>query len=226
MLIHAGYGARPLVPALSLLADAVPGARLILAHGARGDARAVRTALAAHPGVWFDTSLAALADLVDLPPERLVFGSDRPYGDYATGTAAGRVRGARRRVERGPAARGACPATSRRSWGPKMRRTDALRLVAALGAIEMALVRRDEVAGPLLAQAARAAAGTPVDTWLAEAARLVRAPEFFGDAPPAQAARRKVVQALCRASAQAVQAELLEGPHEPARRHARSRRRS
>ena len=90
-----------------------------------------------------------------------------------------------------------------------MRHTDALRLVAALGAIEMALVRRDEVAGPLLAQAARAAAGTPVDAWLAEAARLTRAPEFFGSAP-AQAARRKVVQALCRASAQAVQAALLE----------------
>ena len=85
VLVHAGYGARPLVPALSLLADAVPGARLILAHGARGDARAVRTALAAHSGVWFDTSLAALADLVELAPERLVFGSDRPYGDYATG---------------------------------------------------------------------------------------------------------------------------------------------
>jgi predicted TIM-barrel fold metal-dependent hydrolase len=28
--------------------------------------------------------LAALPDLVGLPPERLLFGSDRPYGDYAT----------------------------------------------------------------------------------------------------------------------------------------------
>jgi hypothetical protein len=89
-----------------------------------------------------------------------------------------------------------------------MRRTDALRLVAALGAIEMALVRRDEVAGPLLAQAARAAAGTPVDAWVAEAARLVRAPGCFGDAPH-ETARREAAQALCRASAQAVQAELL-----------------
>ena len=90
-----------------------------------------------------------------------------------------------------------------------MRRTDALRLVAALGAIEMALVRRDEVAGPLLAQAARAAAGTPVADWVAEAARLVRAPEFFTDDPTC-AARRKVAQALCRASAQAAQAAVLE----------------
>jgi hypothetical protein len=31
-----------------------------------------------------DTSLAALADLVALPPERICFGSDRPYGDHAT----------------------------------------------------------------------------------------------------------------------------------------------
>jgi predicted TIM-barrel fold metal-dependent hydrolase len=85
VLIHAGFGARALAAPLARLADAVPGARLILAHGARGDARAVRETLAEHPGVWFDTSLAALVDLVDLPPERLLFGSDRPYGDYATG---------------------------------------------------------------------------------------------------------------------------------------------
>jgi len=91
-----------------------------------------------------------------------------------------------------------------------MRRTDALRLVAALGAIEMALVRRDDVAGPLLAQAARAAAATPVDAWVAEAARLVRAPGCFGDAPH-EMARRSAVQALCRASAQGAQAALLTG---------------
>jgi predicted TIM-barrel fold metal-dependent hydrolase len=85
VVIHAGFGARPLAHALSEVAARVPTARLVLAHGARGDARAVRDALSGHPGVWFDTSLAALPDLVDLPPERLVFGSDRPYGDYATG---------------------------------------------------------------------------------------------------------------------------------------------
>lgn len=84
VVIHAGFGARPLADGLARLVAAVPAARLVLAHGARGDARAVRAALAAHPGVWFDTSLAALPDLVELPPERLVFGSDRPYGDYAT----------------------------------------------------------------------------------------------------------------------------------------------
>lgn len=84
VLIHAGYGARPLADAVASVLDAVPDARLVLAHGARGDARAVRARVADHPGVWFDTSLAALPDLVGLPPASLLFGSDRPYGDYAT----------------------------------------------------------------------------------------------------------------------------------------------
>jgi predicted TIM-barrel fold metal-dependent hydrolase len=84
VLIHAGYGARPLADAVAAILDAVPDARLVLAHGARGDARAVHARVADHPGVWFDTSLAALPDLVGLPPGRLLFGSDRPYGDYAT----------------------------------------------------------------------------------------------------------------------------------------------
>lgn len=87
VLLHAGFGARSLAAALVNLLDRVPGARLILAHGARGDARAVAAALGDHPGVWFDTSLAALPDLVDLPPERLLFGADRPYGEYATALA-------------------------------------------------------------------------------------------------------------------------------------------
>lgn len=84
VLFHAGFGARRLAGPFRELVSAVPGARLILAHGARGDARAVRDALAAHPRVWFDTSLAALPDLAGLPPERLLWGSDRPYGEHGT----------------------------------------------------------------------------------------------------------------------------------------------
>jgi hypothetical protein len=42
------------------------------------------------------------------------------------------------------------------------------------------------------------------------AAAIVRAPGFYG-VDPAQAARRKVVQALCRAAAQAAQAAVLIG---------------
>ena len=89
-----------------------------------------------------------------------------------------------------------------------MRAPDAVRLVAALGAVEMAIVRRDPVTGPLLAQASRAADGLTVGPWLAAAAELVRAPDLWDDAPPARA-RRKAVQVLCRAAAQTAQAQVL-----------------
>lgn len=93
VLFHAGFGARALGPAFAALIEAVPDCRLILAHGGRGDHRALAAATAGHPGVLFDTSIAALPDLVSLPPERIAFGSDRPYGDHAqalhlVGTAA------------------------------------------------------------------------------------------------------------------------------------------
>ena len=95
--IHAGYGARELARPIGALLEAAPGARLILAHAGRGDARALAAALPGWPGVLLDTSLAALADLVELPPDRLCFGSDRPYGEHATAlrlvALAGRVAG-------------------------------------------------------------------------------------------------------------------------------------
>lgn len=82
--IHAGYGARELAGPIGALVAAVPGARIILAHAGRGDARALAARLRDWPGVMLDTSLAALSDLVSIGPDRLCFGSDRPYGDHAT----------------------------------------------------------------------------------------------------------------------------------------------
>jgi predicted TIM-barrel fold metal-dependent hydrolase len=82
--IHAGFGARPLAAGIAALVEAVPDARLMLAHGGRGDAREIAARLDGWPNVMLDTSLAALADVASLPPERLVFGSDRPYGDHGT----------------------------------------------------------------------------------------------------------------------------------------------
>ena len=82
--IHAGYGARALAGPIAALVAAVPDARIILAHAGRGDARALANRLHGWPNVMLDTSLAALSDLVVLPPERLCFGSDRPYGEHAT----------------------------------------------------------------------------------------------------------------------------------------------
>lgn len=84
VLLHAGFSARALAAPIAALLAAVPDCRLILAHGGRGDARALAALAREHEGVSFDTSLAALPDLVALPPERLVFGSDRPYGEHAT----------------------------------------------------------------------------------------------------------------------------------------------
>ncbi|MBI2683923.1 MAG: amidohydrolase family protein [Actinobacteria bacterium] len=81
VLVHAGFGARPLARPLASLVERVPGCRLILAHGGRGDAPALATVFAGHEGILFDTSLASLPDIVRLGPSRLVFGSDRPYGD-------------------------------------------------------------------------------------------------------------------------------------------------
>jgi hypothetical protein len=87
---------------------------------------------------------------------------------------------------------------------------EAVRLGAALAQCEMALVRRDPVAVPLLAQAARHADGLPPGPLVAEAARLVRAGP--PDATPEGAAARKVAQALCRAAVVAVDAALLGDP--------------
>lgn len=70
---------------------------------------------------------------------------------------------------------------------------DEVRLAAALAQCEMALVRHDPVAGPLLAQAARHAEGMPGDRAARAAAGLQRQ---AGE----DAAARKVVQALTRAA--------------------------
>lgn len=82
--IHAGYGARELAGPIASLVAAAPGARILLAHAGRGDARALAAQLEGWPDVMLDTSLAALSDLASLPPARLCFGSDRPYGEHAT----------------------------------------------------------------------------------------------------------------------------------------------
>lgn len=84
VVIHAGFGARPLARPLTTLADAAPDATLILAHAGRGDARALRAALGGRPHVHYDTSLATVSDLVQTDPAQLLFGSDRPYGEHAS----------------------------------------------------------------------------------------------------------------------------------------------
>lgn len=95
-----------------------------------------------------------------------------------------------------------------------MNRRDAVRLVAAVAQCEMALVRRDGAAGPLLAQAARAARDLPGGEYLEAAARLARDLDLSsGEAD--HAARRKAAQALCRAAGIEAQAAALAA-EEPA----------
>ena len=85
---------------------------------------------------------------------------------------------------------------------------DLVRLTASLAQCEMALVRRDPVAGPLLAQAARHARGLPSEPAATAAAALARACDPAGDSDGAAAAR-KVVQALVRSALIEAEAGLL-----------------
>ena len=77
-------------------------------------------------------------------------------------------------------------------------------MIALVSQCEMALVRRDAVAGPLLAQAARAAGGLAGGRCLEVAARIVREVEL-AEHPAA----RKVAQALTRIALQEAQAAVL-----------------
>jgi hypothetical protein len=85
---------------------------------------------------------------------------------------------------------------------------DALRVAVLCGQADIALVRHDPVAGPLLAQAARAADGLPGGDHLALAAATARAVDLT-DRSPGPAAVRKAVQALCRLGLQDAQAAVL-----------------
>ena len=88
ILIHAGRGMPPMTP-LADLALRYPDVSLVLAHAAIADQAMFATLLADHPRVVYDTSCFSTLDLVELfarvPAERIVFGSDAPYGRPAGG---------------------------------------------------------------------------------------------------------------------------------------------
>lgn len=89
ILIHAGRGLPPIAEDLAALALRHPQTALILAHAAICDQGRLTTLLADHPRVLYDTScfhpLDVLTLLARVPAERVVFGSDPPYGDPAGG---------------------------------------------------------------------------------------------------------------------------------------------
>jgi uncharacterized protein len=83
ILIHAGRGMGQMDD-LAELAQAYPEVPLILAHAAIADQGMFASRLAGHPAVVYDTSVFAALDVLELfarvPPERVVFASDIPYG--------------------------------------------------------------------------------------------------------------------------------------------------
>jgi hypothetical protein len=84
ILIHAGRGMPPIAEGLAAVAHRHPGATMILAHLGVADQGILASRLADHPGTLFDTSWFSAFDILALmarvPPERIVFGADPPYG--------------------------------------------------------------------------------------------------------------------------------------------------
>lgn len=83
ILVHAGRGMPPM-DSLAELALSYPEVPLVLAHAAIADQGMFAARLAEHPSVVYDTSCFSGLDVVELfarvPAERIVFGSDVPYG--------------------------------------------------------------------------------------------------------------------------------------------------
>jgi len=84
ILVHAGRGMAALADGLCDVALRHPGAPMILAHAGIADQAVFASRLADHPAAFFDTSVFGPLDLLELysrvPPERIIFGSDPPYG--------------------------------------------------------------------------------------------------------------------------------------------------
>jgi hypothetical protein len=84
MLIHAGRGLPPIGEELATALLRHPRLKVILAHAAICDMATLAERLYDHPGVLYDTSTLFAADTLELlsrvPAERVVFGSDPPYG--------------------------------------------------------------------------------------------------------------------------------------------------
>lgn len=87
VLIHAGHETEPLGVDALRLAAAYPGATLILAHAAITDLAWLHASLDDHPNVLIDTAWWNPVDLLSVfalvPPGRIVFGSNAPFGDPA-----------------------------------------------------------------------------------------------------------------------------------------------
>ncbi len=89
ILVHSGRGIPPLRDDLLRLLDAAPGMRIVLAHCAISDLARLGPEATDLPGVYFDTAWWDVTDLLALfawvPPARILYASDTPYGRPAMG---------------------------------------------------------------------------------------------------------------------------------------------
>jgi hypothetical protein len=84
ILIHGGRGLPPIGDHLAHLVDRYAGVRLIIAHAGIADLGGLARHFGHVPGVFFDTSLWGIVDLIDLmrqvAPQQILFATDYPYG--------------------------------------------------------------------------------------------------------------------------------------------------
>jgi uncharacterized protein len=84
ILIHGGRGLPPIGDHLAALVDRYADVRLIIAHAGIADLGGLAGHFAHVPGVFFDTSLWGVIDLMDLmrqvAPQQILFATDYPYG--------------------------------------------------------------------------------------------------------------------------------------------------
>jgi len=84
ILIHGGRGLPPIGDHLASLVDRYADVRLIIAHAGIADLGGLAGHFAHVPGVFFDTSLWSIVDLLDLmrqvAPQQILFATDYPYG--------------------------------------------------------------------------------------------------------------------------------------------------
>ena len=84
ILIHGGRGLPPIGDHLAALVERYSDVRLIIAHAGIADLGGLAGHFAHVPGVFFDTSLWSVVDLIDLmrqvAPQQILFATDYPYG--------------------------------------------------------------------------------------------------------------------------------------------------
>ncbi len=84
ILIHGGRGLPPIGDHLAALVERFADVRLIIAHAGIADLGGLAGHFANVPGVFFDTSVWSVVDLLDLmrqvAPQQILFATDYPYG--------------------------------------------------------------------------------------------------------------------------------------------------